>query len=125
MIQRLTNLLMTLGLVFSIGLHWSLLQSVAWTTMLVGNLGKTSFSRAVQFTFDGKHPCALCKAIASGKQAEKKKTDSPAPLKKFEGMNRAIVLVILPPASFPRVTSPDAVPEPLAHAPPTPPPRPA
>jgi hypothetical protein len=36
--RRLPTLLLTVALACSVGLHWSLLQSVAWTTMLAGNL---------------------------------------------------------------------------------------
>src|ERR1700679_4184528 len=52
--------------------HWALLQTVAWTTMLADNLHSNSFQVAAEKTFDGKHPCCLCKAIAAGKQSEKK-----------------------------------------------------
>jgi hypothetical protein len=122
--KQLPRLLIAVGLACSIGLHWSFLQSVAWTTMLVSSLSTTSFSRAVQRTFDGKHPCALCKVIAAGKNAEKK-TDTLVLLKKFEAVSQAAAIVILPPASLPRVTSADAVPASRAQSPPTPPPRPA
>jgi hypothetical protein len=55
-----------------LGAHWTLLQTVAWTTMLADNLQSSSFQVAAEKTFDGKHPCCLCKAIAAGKQSEKK-----------------------------------------------------
>ena len=55
-----------------LGAHWALLQSVAWTTMLADNLRTYSLSQSVARTFNGKHPCPLCKAIAAGKKSEKK-----------------------------------------------------
>src|ERR1700691_3900323 len=55
-----------------LGAHWALLQTVAWTTMLADNLCIHSVKEAVTETFDGNHPCCLCKAIAAGKQSEKK-----------------------------------------------------
>jgi hypothetical protein len=61
-----------LALVAMLGAHWALLQTVAWTTMLADNLHSSSFCDAVTKTFDGQHPCPLCKAIAAGKQSEKK-----------------------------------------------------
>jgi hypothetical protein len=70
-------------LVATTGAHWALLQSFAWTTMLAENLSCGSVSQAVSRTFDGKHPCPLCKAIAAGKTSEKKK-DSTLRLQKFE-----------------------------------------
>ena len=73
---------MAVALACSVGLHWSFLQSFAWTTMLVDNLAIAPLSTAIQRTFDGKHPCALCKAVAEGRQSEKK-SDSAFSLKKF------------------------------------------
>ena len=55
-----------------LGAHWTLLQTVVWTTMLANNLCAHSVKEAMTKTFDGKHPCCLCKAIAAGKQSEKK-----------------------------------------------------
>ena len=90
--------------------------------MLVDNLTTTSFSTAVQRTFDGKHPCALCKVVAEGTKSEKK-SDLLLPLKKFEGLSQTVAVIIPLPASFPRIQAGEAVLETLAHAPPTPPPR--
>ena len=71
-----------LMLVLSLGLHWALLQTVAWTGMLVSYSRDASLADAVSWTFDGKHPCRLCKAIQKG-QAEESQQDrqnvKPAP----------------------------------------------
>jgi hypothetical protein len=50
-------------LVLSLGLHWALLQTVAWTGMLVTYSRDASIEEAVSKTFDGAHPCPLCKVI--------------------------------------------------------------
>ena len=122
MFQRLPKLLMVLALACTIGLHWAFLQSFAWTTMLVDNLATTSFSAALQRTFDGKHPCALCKAIAEGKKTEKK-GDTLVQLKKFEGLSASVIVALPLPASFPPIAAPDAPLDAVSHAPPSPPPR--
>jgi hypothetical protein len=70
--KRLGKIFLVLALVTSLGAHWTLLQTVAWTTMLADNLCTHSVTEAVTQTFDGNHPCDLCKAIAAGKQSEKK-----------------------------------------------------
>jgi len=70
--KRLGKIFLVLALAAMLGAHWTLLQTVAWTTMLADNLHSGSFCNAVTKTFDGKHPCPLCKAIAVGKQSEKK-----------------------------------------------------
>jgi hypothetical protein len=69
---RIGKFFLVLALVATLGAHWAILQTVAWTTMLADNLHSTSFQIAVKKTFDGQHPCCLCKAIAAGKQSEKK-----------------------------------------------------
>jgi len=68
-------------LVLSLGLHWAFLQSVAWVGMIVSYSHKASLAEAVSKTFDGKHPCCLCKMIQKGradeKQQEQKQTVKP------------------------------------------------
>jgi hypothetical protein len=73
MFARCAKMAVIVTLVATTGAHWALLQSFAWTTMLAENLSCGSVSQAVSRTFDGKHPCPLCKAIAAGKTSEKKK----------------------------------------------------
>lgn len=72
MFKRLGKIFLVLALVAMLGAHWALLQTVAWTAMLADNLHSDSFCAAVSKTFDGNHPCDICKAIAAGKQSEKK-----------------------------------------------------
>jgi hypothetical protein len=81
--KRLGKILLVLALVALLGAHWTLLQTVAWTTMLADNLCTHSVKEAVTETFDGNHPCDLCKAIAAGKKSEKK-TEFSFPSQKLE-----------------------------------------
>ena len=60
------------ALCLSIGGHWIGLQSIAWATMMIQNAKQASFCEAVKRTFDGTHPCDLCKRISKAKGAEKK-----------------------------------------------------
>lgn len=70
---------MTIGaLCISLGLHWVALQSVAWTTMLVSNARHVHLSEAVAKTFDGAHPCDICKVVAEGNKSDKKSQALPA-----------------------------------------------
>lgn len=62
-------------LVMSLGMHWALLQTVAWTGMVISYSQRAPLREAISKTFDGKHPCALCKAIQKGR-AEEQKRDS-------------------------------------------------
>ena len=72
--RRPIKFLTVLLLVLSLGLHWALLQTVAWTGMLVTYSQDGAFSEAVSKTFDGKHPCCMCKAIESARQDEQKQS---------------------------------------------------
>jgi len=64
--------MLVVTLTLSIGFHWALLQTVAWTGMIIKYSHDGSFTEAVSKTFDGKHPCCLCKMIQQGRGAEKK-----------------------------------------------------
>ena len=59
---------------FSIaGGHWAVLQSVAWAGMLHDYAQRTgSVAVAVEQTFDGQHPCELCREIQVVKSKEQK-----------------------------------------------------
>jgi hypothetical protein len=122
MLGRLTKLMVTVALACSIGLHWPLLQSVAWTTMLARNLSQTSLSDAVQLTFDGQHPCALCKAIAAGKKSEKKPELLPVN-KKVEFCYSAARFIFAAPATYWEVGWPAGAMTSLDRTPPVPPPK--
>jgi hypothetical protein len=50
--------------------------------MLVSRSISTSVASAIETTFDGQHPCAMCSAIADGKQAEQNSEQSFDLLKK-------------------------------------------
>lgn len=75
---RLMTMVMALALFLVTGGHWAMLQGVAWATM-VRDFSKTgSLTEAVEKTFDGKHPCAMCKKLSSARASEEK---SPVTLK--------------------------------------------
>jgi hypothetical protein len=67
----LVRLLVVPALVVSLGLHWGVLQSVAWVGMLVKYSHDASFAEAWSKTFDGRHPCKLCTSIQNGRSEEK------------------------------------------------------
>jgi hypothetical protein len=61
-----------LSLCAALGFHWAALQSVAWVGMLISYSHSGSVASAVEKTFDGRHPCPLCKAIGKARQSGKK-----------------------------------------------------
>jgi hypothetical protein len=80
-LTSVARMLMVFSLCAALGLHWAALQSVAWVGMLLSYSQNTPLVEAVCKTFDGKHPCCLCRAIGSSKQSEKKKEAKQAPSK--------------------------------------------
>jgi hypothetical protein len=60
-----------LVLILSLGLHWAFLQSAAWVGMIVSYSREVSLIEAVSKTFDGEHPCCLCKMIQKSRAEEK------------------------------------------------------
>lgn len=119
---RVTTVLL---LVLSLGLHWALLQTVAWTGMVISYSHNASLSQAITRTFDGKHPCALCLSIQKGRAEERQKGQpqqssldlklDPAVL--WEPRTLLFISVHLPmdSSNWPACTRPES--------PPTPPPR--
>ena len=63
-------IVMTAALFLSTGGHLALLQGVAWATMIRDYSRAGSVTAAVEKTFDGKHPCPLCKKIAAQRSHE-------------------------------------------------------
>jgi hypothetical protein len=82
-LARFGKCLVVFTLVLATGAHWAALQTVAWTTMLASNLRNDSLTQAISKTFDGEHPCCLCKAIAAAKKSEKK-SEAVSPALKLE-----------------------------------------
>jgi hypothetical protein len=119
---RLGKLLVVFALVATISAHWALLQTVAWTTMLAGNLQSGSFRDAMTQTFDGNHPCSLCKAIAAAKKSEQKNQSAFEQLKlDFPPVHENLVLI--PPSRFESFPRKDLFCESVLQKPLTPPPR--
>ena len=123
MFRKIGNVLMIVAVLMATGTHWMVLQSIAWTGMLAENLHKSSLQEAIVCTFDGKHPCCLCKRIAKEKESEKK-SDLQVEVKKLEFPYSKFEFVFCPPSEFREVREMDEIALQLTHAPPVPPPRP-
>ena len=122
MFARLGKFLVIAALVLTTGGHWAALQTVAWTTMLANNLRTQSLAGAVSDTFDGQHPCPLCKAIAKGKKSEKKSA-AVSPTLKMEFLPATGRVVLNPPAKHEVLPVADVFAKPLPSKPMVPPPR--
>ena len=90
---------MVLALVIVTGGHWALLQSAAWVGMAVNYAQSEPVSVALEKTFDGKHPCNLCKLVKKGKAAERKHAFQKLEAK-FEFLTVAGTCGLFPPRPF-------------------------
>ncbi len=95
---RASQYLLIATLLVSMGGHWALLQTIAWGNMLVDFSSESSFSEAMDKTFDGEHPCPLCKVVKKSKSEEEKK-----PVLKSE-MKMEVALPAPVKVPFPRST---------------------
>jgi hypothetical protein len=100
MLRRLGLLLSVLAMFAIAGGHWAVLQSVAWAGMVNDYSRTDGLAVAVEKTFSGGYPCAMCKRIA---MAQKEQEQAPASTVKAEtklllGLIPTSLLVI-PPAA--------------------------
>ncbi len=111
-------------LALSLGTPWALLQSVAWVSMVVNYSRNASLAQAISQTFDGKHPCKLCRLIKQGQAQEREQhPQSTQPIQKLElALPPSLVVVFHPPVPC-GTFQPKFVPETRSERPPTPPPR--
>ena len=109
-------------LAFVIGLHWPIVQSFAWVGMVVNYSWHAPIQEAFVKTFDGKHPCKLCKWVKKGLATERK-ANSQKLLTKPEFIVQPGFELLSPAPTFSLV--PPALPFALCRidSPPTPPPR--
>jgi hypothetical protein len=78
---RIAKWLVVAALALTMGLHWAVLQSAAWVGMAVSFAQRDSLGVALDKTFDGQHPCQLCKFVEAGKKSESKEAFSKTSLK--------------------------------------------
>lgn len=122
MFVRFGHVLMIVALLAASGAHWAALQSVAWTTMFAENLQCTSLAQALMKTFDGKHPCLLCKVVAASKAAEQK-SNFKLKLNKLEYPPTPKRFSLFAPTQFQISPLANFSAEALTQEPPVPPPR--
>jgi hypothetical protein len=109
-------------LIAIMGGHMAFLQTVAWTAMLADNLQSSSLPMALERTFDGKHPCPLCMAIAAAKKSQKKNDVTPQ-MRKLEFPPASENFVLIAPGSFEILKVADTFADAINLQPPVPPPR--
>ena len=120
--RRFVQLLVVTTLILLIGAHWGILQTVAWIGMAVSYSQDAPLKEALQKTFDGHHPCQLCKAVTAGKKSEKKHVTFKLEIKlDLFCFREGLTLHLASPASLPSAEL-DSGPT-RTEPPPSPPPR--
>lgn len=121
--RRVFAALLMAALLSASGFHWAAFQAVAWGSMILEYSHDNGFRKAVSRTFDGKHPCTLCKRIENEKKDEKKKD--------IQIVATRLTLFLVQSAGIPvpssspwawRIAHDVLAPGPV-HSPPVPPPR--
>lgn len=67
--SRTLSIILLAALLVANNLHLPVLQVMAWCGMLVSYSRVTSVAEAVEMTFDGDHPCPMCKNIKKARAA--------------------------------------------------------
>jgi len=109
-------------LVLAVGGHWVFLQSVAWVRMTMSFSQIAPLDKALKMTFDGEHPCALCKAVKEGKKSERE-TERCTLDKRMDWFFAERFFVVLHPMERPPVLAAAELVFSRTEAPPRPPPR--
>lgn len=92
---RLGQYLLIAAMFAACGGHWLVLQSVAWGGMIVAYSRTDGLTVGVEKTFDGQHPCGLCKAIEKSKGSEQKR-DAQVIVSKVELFYAAVPALVQP-----------------------------
>ena len=108
---------------FSIaGGHWAVLQTVAWTGMVIEYSKDSPLAAALVKTFSGKAPCKMCHTIEAGKEKESR---LPATVKADKKIDKFLVrsvreIPMPPPAQFAYPPNVDAMVSMRSASPPEP-----
>lgn len=95
-LRKFAQGLVVLALCASIGLHWVVLQSAAWVGMAVTYSVEKGVVKGLSETFDGEHPCAMCKLVNEGVKSEQTPADGQTPPAKTKELKLTLALVSVP-----------------------------
>ena len=71
--RRLTLFVVLVAFTISCGGQWYVLQAVAWANMIREYSHQVPLTQAVEMTFSGRYPCAICHALAEKRQSDNSK----------------------------------------------------
>ena len=73
----------------------AVLQSVAWTKMLVDYSRTEGIAAAVEKTFDGQHPCTLCMKVQTTEH-EQQEQQATSPVPDIKGVIAPALIACMP-----------------------------
>ncbi|MEZ5385504.1 MAG: hypothetical protein R3F13_08315 [Prosthecobacter sp.] len=101
LLPRIARLMVVAAICLSLGMHWALLQGIAWTGMLISFARDGAVIEAVQKTFDGQHGCALCAKVKEGRDSDRNQPQqSGESVKKLDAVLVEITRLIPPAAEM-------------------------
>lgn len=96
LLPRIARLVIVGTICLSLGLHWALLQGVAWAGMLVSFASKGTVIEAVQKTFDGQHGCPLCKKVKESQSNPKQPQQAGQSMQKINAVLVEVAALVAP-----------------------------
>ncbi|MDZ4402313.1 hypothetical protein [Prosthecobacter sp.] len=97
LLPRIARLVVVGAICLSLGMHWALLQGIAWTGMLISFASEGTVIEAVEKTFDGQHGCALCAKVKEGRDSNQKQPQQAGQsLKKIDAVLVEVTRLVAP-----------------------------
>ncbi|MGV3659190.1 MAG: hypothetical protein ACO1TE_03375 [Prosthecobacter sp.] len=124
LLPRIARLMVVGMICLSLGMHWALLQGIAWAGMLISFAREGAVIEAVEKTFDGQHGCALCQKVKEGRDSDQNQPKQTGkPLTKIEAVLVEMCRLVAPPAEQMSFAATRETMEQRNELPETPPPR--
>jgi hypothetical protein len=96
-VVRVAKWLLVIALSVSIGAHWAILQTAAWCGMAITYSQNSSICERLSKTFDGKHPCKMCKMVSEGTKSEKQDATQLKVTKPDTSNTFELIVLFIPP----------------------------
>lgn len=122
-VRLFSRWILVLSLSFSIGLPWAFIQGAAWVGMIVNFSREAPLVKSIEMTFDGEHPCSVCKAVQRGQHSQDTKELAKSKLKIDLATPERHHFVFAPPVPPSRAAYLGPITLEIEAKPPVPPPR--
>jgi hypothetical protein len=97
LLPHLARQALVLFVCLSLGMHWALLQGIAWTGMLLSFASEGTVIEAVEKTFNGQNACALCRKVKEGQSSDEQPQQKGQTVKKIDAVLVQTARLVTPP----------------------------